>query len=759
MPPVAPARRVWFRCLIFLTAGLAAAGCRDRTDEGGDLDQHVGALSAALTAVDVGAVGIAGTYVEAGGKHTMEGAGGDIWGGADAFRFAYQALSGDGTITARVISLENTQASAKAGVMMRESLAVGSKNVLALLTPTVANGYRFQSRSTTGGTTIRPTSGTGVAPRLLRITRVGNSFTGYESPDGSAWATLGPAVSIPMPTTIVVGLAVCSHVPGNLATAVFDSVSITQPTTPPPPPPPSQWTSQDIGSVGATGSSTEASGKQTVTVKGAGADIYGNADAFRFVHQAVTGDATIVARIDSLTATNSWTKAVVMIREDVTPGARNVAVVLSPTAVNKYRVQSRAAAAGSTASVSSSANSAVPSWLKLERAGTAFRAYNSSNGTTWIQIGGTITVAMAASVRIGIGITSHTGNTLATGVFSGVSITTAAPPPTVDAAVPIDGAPPVDAAAPADLAALVDVAVPDDAAPAPVLVVDGSELIFSAIRATRSVTRALVVRNAGTSPLQVAAPTIVGVSPAVFVFETTAPATIILAPGAQTSVRLVFAPSATALLGTHHAVLRLTSNDPDRPLADVDLWGLATKGSEGANEPPLKQVIDTLGYAIDVGGTALVLGIGPDPIGDEVRAPRFRRAGPGLVTMKPVARYSPDEPIPYGLYVSASGVQTLGIIDRGQFQTLLPTTQAGAIAGIDPGEGTFGVTCASATHATFSEDALNTGTVKHAVRSYPLKNRAGQLIPNTYLVGFEEAANGDYQDYVFVLGNVVPVLP
>ena len=43
------------------------------------------------------------------------------------------------------------------------------------------------------------------------------------------------------------------------------------------------------------------------------------------------------------------------------------------------------------------------------------------------------------------------------------------------------------------------------------------------------------------------------------------------------------------------------------------------------------------------------------------------------------------------------------------------------------------------------------------MRTYPLKNRAGQLVPNSYLVGFEEAANGDYQDFVFVLENVVPV--
>ncbi len=45
------------------------------------------------------------------------------------------------------------------------------------------------------------------------------------------------------------------------------------------------------------------------------------------------------------------------------------------------------------------------------------------------------------------------------------------------------------------------------------------------------------------------------------------------------------------------------------------------------------------------------------------------------------------------------------------------------------------------------------------VRTYPLKDRAGVAIANAYLVCFEEAANGDYQDYVFTLSNVTPVAP
>jgi hypothetical protein len=57
----------------------------------------------------------------------------------------------------------------------------------------------------------------------------------------------------------------------------------------------------------------------------------------------------------------------------------------------------------------------------------------------------------------------------------------------------------------------------------------------------------------------------------------------------------------------------------------------------------------------------------------------------------------------------------------------------------------------------YSEDTLNIiGTSSppiHRLRVYPLKDRAGVLVPNSYLLGWEEASNGDYQDFVFVLKN------
>ena len=53
----------------------------------------------------------------------------------------------------------------------------------------------------------------------------------------------------------------------------------------------------------------------------------------------------------------------------------------------------------------------------------------------------------------------------------------------------------------------------------------------------------------------------------------------------------------------------------------------------------------------------------------------------------------------------------------------------------------------------FSQDALNSPANVHRMKMYPLKTGTG-LVADTYLVAVEEAGNGDYQDYVFVMGNV-----
>ncbi|HEX7695970.1 MAG TPA: protease pro-enzyme activation domain-containing protein, partial [Candidatus Acidoferrum sp.] len=77
---------------------------------------------------DVGSVGVAGSASFSNGTFTVQAAGAQIYGTADAFHYVYQPLLGDGTITARVVSLQGGSGYVTAGVMIRETLNPSSAN-------------------------------------------------------------------------------------------------------------------------------------------------------------------------------------------------------------------------------------------------------------------------------------------------------------------------------------------------------------------------------------------------------------------------------------------------------------------------------------------------------------------------------------------------------------------------------------------------------------------------------------------------------
>jgi len=277
------------------------------------------------------------------------------------------------------------------------------------------------------------------------------------------------------------------------------------------------------------------------------------------------------------------------------------------------------------------------------------------------------------------------------------------------------------------------------------------ELIFSAVKDTTR-TQSLTLRNVGDAPLELHTLAVSG--PDAHAFDL-APAALplVIAPGAQAALAVVFAPD---LPGTYSARLELDSSDPDDAHITVGLYGLASAGLQGTLEPPLQAVVDTLGYAVDVGGNALKLGTQAQPIGDEVLVPLFEKAGAGPVTLTVVARYGPEEGFPYGFFsLNGSDVERreLGQIAAENAQELLPPS---AESSFDPGSQVFGVYGQAGGKTQYSLDALNTGGVEHALRVYPLRDRDGEPVADSYLVGLEEARNGDYQDAVFVLENVRP---
>jgi regulation of enolase protein 1 (concanavalin A-like superfamily) len=189
------------------------------------VNTNAGGLPAGWTDLDVGSVTLAGSANYSNGTFTVNGAGTSIGGTADQFNYAYQAVTGTNyTITARVVSLTNTNSGAQAGVMIRETLDAGS--TMANINVTPLNGVTWIYRSATGAGGNR-TPGF-VVPYWVRVVRNGDTFTSYYSPDGVNWAQQG-TISISMASNAYIGLVVSSRASAELATATFDNVSLTTP--------------------------------------------------------------------------------------------------------------------------------------------------------------------------------------------------------------------------------------------------------------------------------------------------------------------------------------------------------------------------------------------------------------------------------------------------------------------------------------------------------------------------------------------------
>lgn len=182
-----------------------------------------GSLPAPWSTQNIGSTGVAGSASYSSGTFTVAGSGADIWANADAFRFVYQGLNGNGEIVARVASQTNTDNWAKAGVMIRESLTAGSRHATTVITP--ANGVSFQRRVTTDGTSTSTTNAGITAPVWVRIVRSGSTFTSYRSADGTSWTQVGTE-TIAMGTSAYIGLAVTSHNNTTTSTVTFTNVTV-----------------------------------------------------------------------------------------------------------------------------------------------------------------------------------------------------------------------------------------------------------------------------------------------------------------------------------------------------------------------------------------------------------------------------------------------------------------------------------------------------------------------------------------------------
>lgn len=141
----------------------------------------------------------------------------------DTFSFVHQPLTGDGSITVRVTSLtglipsfgddspdgvqSGLQEWAKAGIIIKEDTTPGSAYAAIMIT--ADHGVRMQhnyTHDTVGSATVVSAD----SPLWLRLTRSGDTLTGFESDDGTNWSEVGTARLAGLPSTVQAGMFVAS---------------------------------------------------------------------------------------------------------------------------------------------------------------------------------------------------------------------------------------------------------------------------------------------------------------------------------------------------------------------------------------------------------------------------------------------------------------------------------------------------------------------------------------------------------------------
>ena len=182
-----------------------------------------------------------------------------------------------------------------------------------------------------------------------------------------------------------------------------------------------RWHASAIGgSQGAVGASNAGG---TLTIDAEGADVWGAADAFEFVHRSWFGDGDLIAHLAALVnpADAQSAMAGVMFRDGMSAGSVHATLLVSSDGKAKFR--RRATAGGATLSDGPGAGTTmVPVWLRLSRRGDVFRAYVSNDGNAWNEVHTAQTLAMSKTLEVGTFALRKGGTLRARATFTAVEL-------------------------------------------------------------------------------------------------------------------------------------------------------------------------------------------------------------------------------------------------------------------------------------------------------------------------------------------------
>ena len=185
-------------------------------------------------------------------------------------------------------------------------------------------------------------------------------------------------------------------------------------------PPPAPWQTIDIGPPAILGNTDYITADQSFVVEGAGWDIWDITDQFHYTYQPLNGNGEVIVRITSLTNTDLFTKAGVMIKQSASAFSPYAMVAVTPGNGSVFQYNFNGSQGGLAYS--------MPAWLKLVREGNKFTSSISADGINWTLIG-TKTFEMDVQTTVGLFVTSHHGAKLAMAGFDNVTVNDIVDPP------------------------------------------------------------------------------------------------------------------------------------------------------------------------------------------------------------------------------------------------------------------------------------------------------------------------------------------
>jgi hypothetical protein len=193
---------------------------------------------------------------------------------------------------------------------------------------------------------------------------------------------------------------------------------------------PAPWTGSSISEGNRPGSVSLDTAADTISLRGAGADIGGSADGCYFLNQPITGDFQITVRLLSLPPKETLlARTGLMVRETLHPGARHTSLLasLARGLLSQWRTAPDDVTNRDAVIRNPPAAPALkpPMLLRLRRKGNAiFAEYSVDGGRHYLSRRDPVVFdpPLGATLYAGVAITSHDPNKMSEARFSGLKI-------------------------------------------------------------------------------------------------------------------------------------------------------------------------------------------------------------------------------------------------------------------------------------------------------------------------------------------------